>query len=218
MKLTWANQITIVRILLIAPFVIFMLKAGGGVDGGRYYRYAALLIFIFMCVSDVVDGYLARKLNQTTRLGAFLDPMADKLLVTCACILLARSSTAVAGFTLPPTIVVLIIGKDLFLLLGFITVHLTTGSVHVVPRIAGKIGTFLQSLMVGSILIAPEMYSFFGGWSFIVRFLWWSAASAAVIATFVYIRQGICYIEMFEEAETNRQKAENKAQGTRHKA
>ncbi len=204
MKLTLANQITIMRILLIAPFVIFMIKAAGGVDGGRYYRYGALLIFIFMCVSDVIDGYLARAMRQTTRLGAFLDPMADKLLVTCACILLARSSTAIAGYTLPPTIVVLVIGKDLFLLLGFITVHLTTGSAHVVPQLAGKVGTFLQSLMVGSILIAPEVYSVFSGWSYVVRIIWWSAASVAVIATFIYIRQGIGYIEAFEEAENKR--------------
>ena len=201
MKLTWANQITVVRILLIAPFVIFMIKASGGVDGGRYYRYAALIIFVFMGVSDVVDGYLARKLHQTTSLGAFLDPLADKLLVTCACILLARSGTAVVGFMLPPTIVVLIIGKDLFLLLGFVTIYLTTGSVHVVPHNAGKIGTLLQSLMVGSILVAPEVYSVFSGWGVIVRVLWWSAAAAAVIATFVYIRQGIGYIEGFEEEE-----------------
>ena len=158
-------------------------------------------------MSAAITGKTASAKNDfrpTTWLGAFLDPMADKLLVTCACILLARSSTAVVGFMLPPTIVVLIIGKDLFLLLGFITVHLVTGSVHVVPRNAGKIGTFLQSLMVGSILIAPEMHSIFGGWSFIVRLLWWSAASVAVIATFVYIRQGICYIEAFEEAENKR--------------
>lgn len=212
MKLTLANQITIVRILLIAPFVIFMIKAGGGVDGGRYYRYGAFLIFVFMCLSDVVDGYFARVMHQTTRLGAFLDPLADKLLVTCACILLARNSTAVAGYTLPPTIVVLIIGKDLFLLLGFITIHLTTGNVHVVPRSPGKIGTFLQSLMVGSILIAPEVYSVFSGWGVVVRVIWWSAASVAVIATFVYIRQGIGYIEAFEEEENNRQKAEGRKQ------
>ena len=203
MKLTWANQITILRILLIAPFVIIMLKAGNA-DDGRTMRYAAFLIFLFMCVSDVLDGYVARVKKQTTRLGAFLDPLADKLLITCACILLARADTAVSGFILPPTIVVLIIGKDLFLLLGFIMIHLTTGVVHVVPHFTGKLGTFLQSLMVGAILVAPEVSLVFSRWIYVLRLLWWSAGTVAVVATFVYIRHGMHYIEGFEETENNR--------------
>lgn len=198
MKLTWANQITILRILLIAPFVISMLKAGSA-DNGQGMRYAAFLIFLFMCASDVLDGYVARVKKQMTRLGAFLDPMADKLLITCACILLARADTAVNGFILPPTVMVLIIGKDLFLLLGFIMIHLTTGIVHVVPHFTGKLGTFLQSLMIGAILIAPEVSSVFSGWIYVLRILWWSAASVAVLATFVYIRHGMRYIEEFDE-------------------
>lgn len=203
MKLTWANQITILRILLIAPFVICMLKAGSA-DDGRWMRYAAFLIFLFMCASDVADGYVARVKKQMTRLGAFLDPLADKLLITCACILLARADTAVNGFILPPTIVVLIIGKDLFLLLGFVMIHLTTGIVHVVPHFTGKLGSFLQSLMVGAILVAPEISSLFSGWIYILRALWWSAGTVAVVATFVYIRHGMRYIEEFEETENNR--------------
>ncbi len=200
MKLSWANQITIVRILLIIPFVICMLKVNEA-DSGRMMRYTALGIFLFMCISDVLDGYMARVKKQVTKLGAFLDPMADKLLITCACVLLASSKSAVDSYKLPPTVVVLIIGKDLLLLLGFIVVYLTTFQVRIVPVFAGKLATFLQLSMVTAILIAPEVCSVFAAWVYFIKFLWWAAAGCAVLTTLVYIRKGMRYIEEFEEAE-----------------
>jgi len=81
-------------------------------------RYAATAIFFVMAVSDVLDGYWARSKGQATRLGAFLDPTADKLLVSSACLLLSSHRAGIKGFLLPPTVVVLIIGKDLFLLIA----------------------------------------------------------------------------------------------------
>ena len=121
MKLNWASRITIFRILLIFPFVIFMLKINDASipqTGRTAIRYGAFLLFLIMAFSDVLDGYLARMKNQATRLGAFLDPMADKLLMTCACLLLSSKTACVDGFRVPQTVVVLIIGKDMFLLIG----------------------------------------------------------------------------------------------------
>ena len=106
MKLNWANRITITRILLIVPFVICMLKINQPTlsDSGRdAMRYTAILIFLVMATSDALDGFLARKKGQITRLGSFLDPTADKLLMTCACLLLASKRAGVEGFQLPPT-------------------------------------------------------------------------------------------------------------------
>lgn len=199
MKLTWANQITIFRILLIAPFVICMIKANQS-EYNKMIRYAALSIFLVMCFSDLLDGYIARVKKQTTKLGSFLDPMADKLLITCACILLASEQTAVDGFLLPPTVVVLIIGKDVLLLLGFIVVYLITSQVKIIPVFAGKLSTFLQLSMVTAVLIAPEINRLAPWWLYFMRFLWWSAAFAAIIAAFVYIRNGMRYIEEFENS------------------
>ena len=92
MKLNWANRITILRIILIVPFVSFMLKINDdqlseAMQNGA--RYLAILLFLVMAISDGLDGYLARKKKQVTRLGTFLDPVADKLLMTSACLLLA---------------------------------------------------------------------------------------------------------------------------------
>jgi len=202
MTLNRPNQITIVRILLIVPFVICMLKANE-LPRSTLVRYIALVIFLVMCASDVIDGYVARVKNQVTKLGSFLDPMADKLLITCACLLLAAEQTAVDGFLLPKPVVVLIIGKDILLLLGFIIIYFLTSQIHIEPLFIGKIGTFLQLSMVTAILIAPEMTPLTSIWIYFMSFLWWAAATAAILTTLVYIRFGTRYIEQFEDPVNN---------------
>ncbi|MBN1457787.1 MAG: CDP-alcohol phosphatidyltransferase family protein [Sedimentisphaerales bacterium] len=202
MQLTWANKITIVRILLIAPFVICMLKINEP-DSGLVYRYIAFGIFIIMCFSDALDGYMARVKKQVTKLGSFLDPLADKLLMTCACILLATTKTAVKGFELPSWVVVLIIGKDLFLMTGFITLFLFTSDLRIIPAVMGKTSTFLQLTMVIAILIAPEVSGYLGWWVYFVRILWILTASAAILSTLIYIRAGKRYIEQFDNNAAN---------------
>jgi len=193
-KLTIANEITLLRIVLIAPFVICVLK----MHDEPMQRYAALAIFLIMAVSDGVDGYIARHKQQTSRLGAFLDPLADKLLITCAVILLAIPQTAVKDYLLPPTVVVLIIGKDLLVVLGCLIIYLITSSLKIVPVGAGKLGTVLQLSMVIAVLLAPDIHPVFPPWWYFARFLWWSAAATAILSTVIYIRRGIRYIEQFE--------------------
>jgi len=198
MTLNWANRITILRILLIVPFVSCMLKINDpsfaeGVRSG--IRYCAVAIFLVMSVSDVLDGYLARRRGQTTKLGAFLDPTADKLLITCACLLLASRRAGVEDFLLPPTVVVVIIGKDILLLTGFLIIYFITERIHIAPAAVGKAGTGLQLSMVASILLAPEFSALVPGWIWFLRFLWWSAAAMAVATTLVYIRRGSRYLE-----------------------
>ena len=203
MKLGWANRVTVIRILLIIPFVIFLLKLRDPSleDLARNLtRYGAVAIFILMAISDGLDGWLARRNGEVTRLGSFLDPMADKLLVMSACILLSMEAIAGAEFTLPPTVVVLIIGKDVLLLLGFIIVYFMTLEVRITPIFIGKIGTVFQLSMITAILIAPEVNRFVS-WIWFLRFLWWGAAGIAVLSTVVYIRNGIRYIELLEHVE-----------------
>jgi CDP-diacylglycerol--glycerol-3-phosphate 3-phosphatidyltransferase len=202
MKLSWANRITIVRILLIAPFISCMLQINDPVfsDHVRFIiRYSAVAIFFLMAISDGIDGYLARKNGQSTKLGSFLDPTADKLLITAACLLLASHHAGVEGFILPSTVVVLIIGKDVLLFIGFLIIYFMLGKVHIVTAFAGKASTALQLSMVPAILIAPEVSPFFHGWVYFVQALWWSAAIAALIATLVYVRVGSKFIEQFEQ-------------------
>jgi len=206
MKLNWASRITIFRILLIAPFVSFMLKTNDpALSPGEQnaMRYISIVIFLVMAISDGIDGYLARRKKQVTKLGAFLDPIADKLLMTCACLLLASQRGHVPDFLLPPTVVVLIIGKDLFLLIGFTIVYFITSQIHIVPVFIGKLATALQLSMVAGILIAPEVSGVLPGWIWFLRVLWWSAAGTAILATLIYIRNGSRYIEQYEQSLAN---------------
>jgi len=197
---TLANQITILRILFIFPFVICMLSVHNP-RRGEMMRYIATLFFLVMSISDAVDGYLARMKKQTSRLGAFLDPLADKLLITCACILLSLKETSIEGYRLPGAVVVLIIGKDLLLALGFVISYLLTYQIRILPVFAGKIATFLQLAMVLCILISPEMESWIPHWRVWVRILWTLTAGSAIAAAIVYIWGGIRYIEQFEKME-----------------
>ena len=207
MKLNWATRITILRILLIAPFVSCMLKIN---DPDltpalqKVVRYLAIVIYSAMAVSDGVDGYLARRRNQITRLGAFLDPLADKLLITSACLLLASARSHVPGFMIPPTVVVLIIAKDLFLLIGFAIVYMITLQIRIAPVFIGKLATALQLIMVAGILIGPEASVVFSGWIWLLRALWWSAAGTAIWATLIYTRNGSRYIAEYEQSLANR--------------
>ena len=206
MKLSLASRITIFRILLIVPFVSFMLKANDpalSTGAQNAMRYVSIVVFLTMAISDAIDGYLARRQKQVTKLGAFLDPIADKLLMTCACLLLASERGQVRDFLLPPTVVVLIIGKDLFLLIGFTIVYFITSRIHIVPVFIGKLATTLQLSMVAGILIAPEVSGVLPGWIWFLRVLWWSAAGTAILATLIYIRSGSRYIEQYEQSLMN---------------
>ena len=203
MKLNWANRITIFRILLLVPFVSCMLKIHDSAlsEAGRNaMRYISILIFLLMAGSDVLDGFIARRNGQVTKLGSFLDPLADKLLMTCACLLLASKRAGISGFLLPPTVVVLIVGKDLFLLMGFVVVYFVTSQVRIIPASIGKVATTLQLSMVAGILIAPEVSRLVAGWIWFLRILWWSAAGTAILATLIYIRTGSKYLEKYERS------------------
>ena len=206
-RLSWPTRITLVRILLIIPFVDCMLSMHDPVlteAGQSFVRHAAIVLFFVMAISDAVDGYWARHRKQITKLGAFLDPLADKLLITCASLLLVSQSGHVDGFMLPMTVVVLIIGKDILITLGFLVMYLITSHVHIVPVFAGKLSTALQLTMVIAVLVAPDLVETIPGYRVFVQVLWWSAAVAAVVAALVYIRNGSRYIEDYERTQSKR--------------
>ena len=192
------------------PFVICMLKINDPSiksEFGTILRYIAIMIFLFMAFSDALDGYFARIKKQITTLGAFLDPLADKLLMTSACLLLSSQRGRVGNFVLPPMVVVLIIGKDLFLLIGFVTVYMFTSQIRITPIFIGKLATVLQLSMVGGILIAPEVSRILPGWIWFLRALWWSAAGSAILAILIYIRYGSRYIAEYDQTLVNKTKS-----------
>ena len=198
--MSWPNRITLARILLIVPFMIFLLYMNDPAYA-PWARRAALLLLLIVAAGDVLDGWLARKQNSVTPLGTFLDPLADKLLVTCACILLSVGPTAIPGAELPDIVVVVIISKDLYTVLGFIIILLVIGEMKIVPVTAGRVSTMLQLSMVVAILLLPDVRRFWSGFHYMIEALWWSAAVMAVVTAIIYTRNGSRYISEYEQRQ-----------------
>lgn len=185
-KLSWPNRITISRILLVAPFVVCLLHLQDA-NWGPWSRYLALGIFAVMAISDGLDGYLARRLQQRTRLGAYLDPMADKILITCAMIMLGYTGTSVLGKKIPDIVVVAAIAKDVTILLGFMVIFFMTGQAFVKARLPGKACTAVQLLTVLAVLLWPNLPGWLGR---LPDVLWCLSLVLAVVATLDYVRAG----------------------------
>ncbi len=143
--MTTANKITIVRILLIPFFVTEMIYYTR--TGDEFHRLIALICFAVAAISDGIDGYIARRYNQRSELGAFLDPMADKLLLVSAIVVLSFDNGSHLD-RIPLWVTTTIISRDLLLLFGAAVIHYTVGDVNIRPRFVGKLATVLQMVMV----------------------------------------------------------------------
>ena len=127
---TVPNQLTFLRLAFL-PFFIIAIK---------YENYrVALAILVLAGLSDGLDGLLARGLNQRTPLGAYLDPIADKLLMSSSYFVLALKGK-IAWW-----LAILVLGRDVLLLVACATILLTVGYRPFPPSIWGKAATFLRS-------------------------------------------------------------------------
>ncbi len=128
-----ANWLTVVRIILIPVFVTQLV-----------YRRptTALIVFLLASLTDTLDGYFARQRGNQTRLGAFLDPMADKLLLTASFITLTYLRV------IPFWITAVVLSRDLVLILGAALIHISGGTIYPTPTWLGKGSTFFQMLTV----------------------------------------------------------------------
>src|SRR2546428_2473822 len=136
--MTTANKITILRILLIPFFVVEVLYYGKG--GDELHRLWAIISFAVAAICDGVDGYIARRYNQRSELGAILDPLADKLLLVSGIVLLSLENRPYLE-TIPLWLTGTIIGRDVLVLIGLFVIQMVVGKVAVRPRILGKAAT-----------------------------------------------------------------------------
>jgi len=148
--MTTANKITIGRILLVPLFIVQVIYYAD--TGNEYFRAIAVLAFALAASADAVDGYIARHYNQRSQLGAILDPLADKLLLVSAVILLSRRNNFHLAH-LPIWLVIIILSRDALLVLGIALFHYMASEVKVRPRFSGKMATVLQMATVLWILL-----------------------------------------------------------------
>lgn len=138
--MTAANKITIARILLVPLFVALILLYVRG--GEEKYRVAAIVCFALAAGTDGVDGYIARHFNQKTELGTILDPLADKLLLVSAIVVLSCDSHQ-RLVQIPVWLVVVVVTRESILLAGMAVIHWTAGKFVARPRLVGKLATVL---------------------------------------------------------------------------
>lgn len=137
-SLTIPNLITLARILLTPLFIIFLIQ-------GRHRQ--ALIIFIAAGVSDLADGLIARWWQQKSRLGSYLDPLADKLLMSASFVTLGISHA------IPSWLTVVVISRDIILGLGSLILRLADYPLVIRPSLAGKWTTTFQLVTVGLVLL-----------------------------------------------------------------
>lgn len=138
------NKLTILRIIMIPFFLLFLLC-----DFGQAGRYTATAIFCIASLTDMLDGYIARKYNMVTNFGKFMDPLADKLLVSSAMIALIGIDGAVVP--LPGIVVIIIIARE-FVITGFRTLAVEQNIV-IAAGFWGKLKTICQMAMLIVLLI-----------------------------------------------------------------
>lgn len=151
--MTTANKITITRILLVPVFVVALLSYLG--SGQEWQRWTALGVFFLAAVGDGIDGFVARRFNQKTDMGAVLDPVADKLLLVLGLVILSLSNSPRLD-RIPLWLAATVLGRDVMLLLLGVLVYYLVGHMTVRPHVTGKVATVLQmSCVVWALFKGP---------------------------------------------------------------
>lgn len=173
MHLTLANQLTLLRIVLVPAFVILVLYGRVG---------WALLTLLAAGITDLLDGLIARRSGQKTALGAWLDPMADKLLLVSAFVVLTVPDSGLR-VRLPVWLTILVISRDLAIVLTVAIVNLAIGRRTFAPSLLGKTATAVYIATCLAVLIA----NYLGGGEAIVHGFVLLAAAITVLSALHYL-------------------------------
>ncbi len=177
------NILTVLRILLILPFAYSVYHEN--------YTHA-LLIFFIAGLSDGVDGFLARQFNWKSRFGAIADPLADKLLLITAYVMLMWTEQ------LPLWLLLLILGRDLVIVIGALLYHYFISHYEVKPSILGKACTLFQIVYVLTLIIS------LAGWPMPV----WAIDYGLYIVAAITAISGIHYLVAWGNKAFQHQKTE----------
>ncbi|TAN43531.1 MAG: CDP-alcohol phosphatidyltransferase family protein [Nitrospirae bacterium] len=166
------NSITFVRIVILPVFVIAMV----------YKRYdAALALFVIASISDALDGMMARMTNQKTTLGAFLDPLADKILMTTSFIMFSV-------FGLAPTwLTITVISRDLIVTVGWFLLYMIYNISKIEPLLTGKAANASQLILIAYILFSINLNTD----STPQPWMLWVVASLTIVSGCQYIYRGL---------------------------
>jgi CDP-diacylglycerol--glycerol-3-phosphate 3-phosphatidyltransferase len=200
--MTTANKITIVRILMIPAFVTMAIYYGESIKRGNpleWQRFVAITIFILAAVSDGLDGYVARRYNQRSTLGVYLDPIADKGLLLSGIITLSISNWSESDpeyGSFPVWFPVLVISRDAVILVGTMILYLLNGKVHVKPNWTGKVATVLQMIAIGWVMLQLRLIP--------LLYVVVAAGVFTLISGIVYVTDGVRQLQAEGHAHPQR--------------
>jgi len=173
------NFLSLLRIILVPVIVIFLIQ-------NEYIK--ALIVFVIAGLTDALDGLLARLLNKQTELGAFLDPLADKILLSTSFI-----SLSIFGL-IPSWLTVIVISRDIIILIGIMTLSMMSITYEIKPVFVSKITTALQ---IGTVFFSLFLKTFaFDTISYYnpVKILSWLTAFFTILSGLIYIFKGIKFL------------------------
>ncbi len=191
---TVPNFVTMGRIALV---VVFLIMLGiGGPDGSRGIgaRWVAFVLFVLAAISDKLDGYLARKYNKVTELGKLLDPIADKLLVCGALVMLAAFGELNPGGWV---ITALFLIRELGITIMRFFVIDTGGSV-IAANHAGKLKTLFECIGLGMVIF--PMWTLVGGNTGFEGFYYWLSYAVVLVALVLCLYSGGVYVAQVKRA------------------
>lgn len=171
------NILTISRVLAIPFFIVAVLYGYNGV---------ALAIFVISGLTDALDGFIARAYHLRTNIGAFLDPLADKLLLTSTIIALSLVNLPNA---LPIWFAVTLISRDIIITVGIAALFMLGVKFPIAPTMIGKLTTFLQVALISVVLL----YNYLGiPRPELIRPFCWATFAVTVSSGLGYVYRGIC--------------------------
>lgn len=177
------NKLTILRILLIPLFMVVALY-----ELTPYPAIVALVVFILACVTDWLDGYLARKNNEVTNFGKILDPLADKMLVTAALLCLVNDNLV------SPWIAIIILARE-FIVSGIRISAAADGNV-IAASMWGKVKTVWQFIAICITLVLADFAASVALAKTVIDVCMWGAAVLTVISGVDYVVKNIKYLSM----------------------
>ena len=187
--MTTANKITVIWILMIPIFVTLAIYYGESIQEGHpqdWMRFTAITVFLLAAVSDGLDGYVARRYNQRSTLGAILDPIADKGLLLSGIITLSISNWSQVDphyGKFPAWFPVLVISRDAVILFGSAVLHILNGKVRVRPSWTGKVATVLQMAAIAWVMLQMRIIP--------LIYIVCAAGFFTLVSGVIYVRDGV---------------------------
>lgn len=154
--MTFASKITVTRICLVPVFAILAVAYDRSVKSGapmESLRWWAIGVFVSAAASDGLDGWVARRFNQISKFGAFIDPIADKALLLTGVVTLALIDWGQPGWRLPWWFAAVVVLRDCMILGGIRYLHAHRKQVDIVPHWSGKFTTAAQMIALGWVML-----------------------------------------------------------------